>query len=89
MGEHAATPRGVPARAQENISEFLHERLSRLASRQRQALEATLKEVDTAHEEVELAVRRVRSVPDMEWPRYAHDLESKVDGLERSLRSAR
>lgn len=67
----------------------LREAVSAAPAQRRKAMGAALEAADAAVAAIERTLRRVHSVSDVEWPRYKHDLESALDGLDRSLRDAR
>jgi hypothetical protein len=64
----------------------LRERRSDATRARRLSIDAKLKSVDGTTASVEHALRRVHLVPDVEWLGYRHDLESTLDGLDRTLR---
>lgn len=66
----------------------LRERAVGAARARRLSLEGTLKDAAAAHASIEQALRRVHLVPDIEWARYKHDVESTLDGLDRLLRDS-
>lgn len=67
----------------------LREAMTAAAGPRRKAMDAVLKEADAGVASIERTLRRVHGVSDTEWLRYTHDLESALDGLDRSLREAR
>jgi hypothetical protein len=55
----------------------------------RAALAAMLRTVEQTLDTVEHSIRRVRSVPGSEWPRYVHDIDAALREADRALRDAR
>lgn len=68
--------------------QWVRDRLARASRAERPAIQASLKDADTARESLQQGLRRVRSVSDVEWPRYKHDMESAVEALEHALLNA-
>lgn len=68
--------------------QWARDRLARASRAERPAIQASLKDAETARETLEHEIRRVRRVSDIEWPRYRHDLESAVEALEHALLEA-
>lgn len=68
--------------------QWVRDRLARAPRAERPAIQASLKDAETARETLEHGIRRVRRVSDVEWPRYRHDLESAVEALEHALLEA-
>ncbi len=65
--------------------QWVRDRLARASRAERPAIQASLKDAETARDSLQQGLRRVRRVSDVEWPRYRHDMESAVEALEHAL----
>ncbi len=66
----------------------LRARMAGVSGKARRDLEATLASARTARDAIVDALGRARKVSDLEWPRYAHDLDSATAGLDALLRDS-
>ena len=66
----------------------VRERLAGAARDKRRPIEEALRSVGASRDTVERSVRRVHTVADVDWPRFKHDQESALDGMDRTLRDS-
>ena len=67
----------------------LTEALARADGGRKRAIEAALRDASAARQSIDRSLRHVQSVSDVEWPRFRHDVESALEGLDRVLRGVR